>query len=541
MHQKARSPGPVQSALSTGSYNITPGRLAPRPSVSQLSSPRGIQSRRRCRRRPLWFCPPAWPSPQSDESRYPPAARSPAGRTCLARAGGLGARRRGRRRRQTQLSRDAARETGEPASQPASERERASERPGASQPASQPAIREARGGQRRPGSRRSQGRHAALAEAGAAGGLLRRPLPLGGPGVRAGPGLRQAAAPQEADPPGLQAVHPQCGREDAGRQRQRCKDKLNALAISVMNQWPGVKLRVTEGWDEDGHHSEESLHYEGRAVDITTSDRDRSKYGMLARLAVEAGFDWVYYESKAHIHCSVKAENSVAAKSGGCFPGSAVVNLEHGGTKLVKDLSPGDRVLAADGQGKLLYSEFLTFLDQEDPTRHRVFYVIETQKPRTRLLLTAAHLLFVAPRQNHSQPQPIFASRVRPGHRVYVLGKGGQTLIQATVHRVSLQEEASGAYAPLTAQGTLLINQVLASCYAVIEEHSWAHWAFAPFRVIHALLAMLPPGGHPHPSLSPPAAPSEATAGIHWYSHLLYHIGRWVLDSDLLHPLGMAS
>ncbi|NWR33952.1 SHH protein, partial [Tachuris rubrigastra] len=318
---------------------------------------------------------------------------------------------------------------------------------------------------------------------------------------------------------------------------QRCKDKLNALAISVMNQWPGVKLRVTEGWDEDGHHSEESLHYEGRAVDITTSDRDRSKYGMLARLAVEAGFDWVYYESKAHIHCSVKAENSVAAKSGGCFPGSATVHLEQGGTKLVKDLRPGDRVLAADTEGRLLYSDFLTFLDREDGS-HKLFYVIETRQPRARLLLTAAHLLFVAPQHNQSQEgspssRALFASRVRPGQRVFVLGEGGRQLLPAAVHSVSLREEASGAYAPLTAQGTILINRVLASCYAVVEEHSWAHWAFAPFRLLQGMLATLCPSGGGSP-MGDPTAP-----GIHWYSRLLYRIGSWVLDSDSLHPLGM--
>ncbi|XP_054351457.1 sonic hedgehog protein [Pongo pygmaeus] len=369
--------------------------------------------------------------------------------------------------------------------------------------------------------------------------------------------------------------------ENTGADRlmtQRCKDKLNALAISVMNQWPGVKLRVTEGWDEDGHHSEESLHYEGRAVDITTSDRDRSKYGMLARLAVEAGFDWVYYESKAHIHCSVKAENSVAAKSGGCFPGSATVHLEQGGTKLVKDLRPGDRVLAADDQGRLLYSDFLTFLDRDDGAK-KVFYVIETREPRERLLLTAAHLLFVAPHNDSAAGEPeassgsgppsggalgpraLFASRVRPGQRVYVVAErdGDRRLLPAAVHSVTLREEAAGAYAPLTAQGTILINRVLASCYAVIEEHSWAHRAFAPFRLAHALLAALAPartdrggdsgggdrggGGGRVPLPAPGAADvpgAGATAGVHWYSQLLYQIGTWLLDSEALHPLGMA-
>lgn len=52
---------------------------------------------------------------------------------------------------------------------------------------------------------------------------------------------------------------------------QRCKDKLNALAISVMNQWPGVKLRVTEELGRGPWPPSESrCTTGGRAVDITT-------------------------------------------------------------------------------------------------------------------------------------------------------------------------------------------------------------------------------------------------------------------------------
>ncbi|XP_066537259.1 sonic hedgehog protein [Hoplias malabaricus] len=326
--------------------------------------------------------------------------------------------------------------------------------------------------------------------------------------------------------------------ENTGADRlmtQRCKDKLNSLAISVMNQWPGVKLRVTEGWDEDGHHFEESLHYEGRAVDITTSDRDKSKYGTLSRLAVEAGFDWVYYESKAHIHCSVKAENSVAAKSGGCFPGESLVRLRDGRMKTVMELEHGDEVLAADDTGALIYSEFLMFTDQEPETR-RVFYVIETRAPAQRILLTAAHLLFVLGNGTDGGNggksilgmSAKFASEVRPGQKVLVVDEDKGQLTPLEVVRI-YTEERHGSYAPITSHGTIVVDQVLASCYAVVQNHRLAHWAFAPVRLAHRISSLL----------FPKTSQTSNSTGIHWYSRVLHQIGTWILDKNSLHPLGM--
>ncbi|MFT7812298.1 indian hedgehog protein-like [Arapaima gigas] len=173
----------------------------------------------------------------------------------------------------------------------------------------------------------------------------------------------------------------------------------------------------------------------------------------------------------------------------------------------------------------------MMFLDRDADTT-RVFYVIETREPRRTLTLTAAHLLFVA--DNVTDMVAVFASEVRPGQTVLIVDELLGRLRPAAVERV-YTEEHGGAFAPVTTEGTLVVDGVLASCYAVIWDHTWAHWALAPVRWTYTLSSALLPGGR-----SVAKEPVDV-GGIHWYPKMLYRIGTWMLDARALHPLGMAA
>ena len=88
---------------------------------------------------------------------------------------------------------------------------------------------------------------------------------------------------------------------------EKLKVKIIELAKLVEKEWEkeGVSLRITEAWDTNSEHKARySLHYEGRAVDLTTSDRDKKKLSRLGGLAIKSGFSWVKNEGD-HIHASV--------------------------------------------------------------------------------------------------------------------------------------------------------------------------------------------------------------------------------------------
>ncbi|CAG9863770.1 unnamed protein product [Phyllotreta striolata] len=315
---------------------------------------------------------------------------------------------------------------------------------------------------------------------------------------------------------------------------QRCKEKLNTLAISVMNMWPGVKLLVTEGWDEERYHTPDSLHYEGRAVDITTSDRDRSKYGMLARLAVEAGFDWVYYESRSHIHCSVKLESAQGAKYGGCFPGDSTVLTSDGVRRKLSDLQLGERILSKDpSTDELTFSEVMLFLDF-DPAQKREFLTIRLSSNRT-LVITPNHLVekFDGTSEGY---RTVFAGTIKPGDSLLV--SASDKILVDNVAEVSLTVR-TGVYAPLTRTGTLVVNDVVVSCYATVDSQSLAHWAFWPLRwswsFRRGARRLWYAVSRPFASWSGRSVElqRQSDTGVHWYAKMLYSTAQYLIPTHL--------
>lgn len=172
------------------------------------------------------------------------------------------------------------------------------------------------------------------------------------------------------------------------------------------------------------------------------------------------------------------------------------------------------------------------FLDRET-NQTREFVQIKTDGGAI-LRVTPAHLLPVWKPQQH-ETKYLYADQVEESDFLLVNVNNNLEPQRVTEVRAVL---AKGFIAPLTREGTVIVNSIAASCYALVNSQSLAHISFMPFRTIKTISNWFS-SSESQPQLnSLQRTKSSEQNGIHWYAKTLYRIKDFVLpDKYLYNPL----
>ena len=210
-----------------------------------------------------------------------------------------------------------------------------------------------------------------------------------------------------------------------------------------------------------------------------------------------------------------------------CFPENAKVLLENGHSKGMADLRIGDRIQTVDSNGEIVYSPVILFLDRSIDVIEQFISLKLASDQEVRL--TADHLIYRLKTQNilkigtdrvqtlklsnatnfWSQSETIPAKKLQTGDFLLQRNVENGRLQWSTI--ISIRKISDrGAYAPLTAQGTVLVDGVVASCYAETRYETVAHIAFAPIRWLSYLMTF------------------QMSEGLHSYSKFLINIADFV-------------
>ena len=88
-----------------------------------------------------------------------------------------------------------------------------------------------------------------------------------------------------------------------------------------------------------------------------------------------------------------------------------------------------------------------------------------------------------------------------------------------------------GLFSPVTSQGNIVVDDVLASCYSHLDSHELHHLAFAPFRWMYRLLELVSPNKMQLINLI--YSISQDNDGVYWYAQGLHvfshHLFPWKL------------
>ncbi|XP_029193422.2 desert hedgehog protein-like [Acropora millepora] len=196
--------------------------------------------------------------------------------------------------------------------------------------------------------------------------------------------------------------------------------------------------------------------------------------GYLHHYAIEKVFLWPAPSGGCDINLNVKQS---------CFPSTSKVELKSGKKIAMNKLEIGDLVKTYSNDGEIVFSPVITFLDQDiDYKGH--YYTISTACG-FKITLSEAHLIFkITQAPDAIKSDFAHSSLVRPGDHIAVHSRYGRFHEQVTSVSVA---ERQGAFAPVTEEGTMLVDNVWVSCYADIADHDLAHTLMTPLKRLYSL------------------------------------------------------
>jgi len=156
----------------------------------------------------------------------------------------------------------------------------------------------------------------------------------------------------------------------------------------------------------------------------------------------------------------------------------------------MKELRIGDMVKTAPGRYQPVYA-FGHFHE----SKMAEFLQIHTAAARAPLEITGSHFIFI-----EGKGSPVRADSVRVGDVVhYSAASSNSASVGAVVTNIS-KVTRRGIYAPLTSDGTVIVNGIKASTYAIISSKSstnhvevagWSFFGLSEANAIHLALSPL--------------------------------------------------
>ena len=174
------------------------------------------------------------------------------------------------------------------------------------------------------------------------------------------------------------------------------------------------------------------------------------------------------------------------------------------------NLELGDMVMGWDEKrNRTIFTKIIMFAHHASDAID-VEYLQIALEDGNKITLSDNHLIMVGKHNN-----AILARKVKPGDILFSVNEN-QGISPKKVLAVEKVTE-QGIYCPITLRGNLIVDNVLASCYASVEDHAFfgglmkvsaqsiAHCGLMPMRVLHKLrlkwMRRIPNGQNVHPYL----------------------------------------